>query len=793
MQIRIWSGLCKLVQRQAYSCLSSYYGIWFAFAGLVCCIIAAFHFGEIALQMRSLTYLRSTYYDNIVNESFESRMCLPLPVDIVYTWVNGSDPKLIKELNVVKQALEKQMNASSEKIYADKKKRNKLINSDRFRWKKATLCPVPNCVPSCKMAASGLPRNILLSQLQTIHKNLTWVKNVEFWDEDIDVAFLEFHSRDQLHQILNISLLHKKIPLNTSEVFYTSTAKNGYRKIAGSLMMYDVTSDISKDVIRNAVESKFPNSITSIDLHHSEQIGIIHFVDSKYAVSLKELSRKNKFLMNNRVTKLFPVTYIWRPLTLSFNTLEDDLSKNRFADNNELKYSLRSVEQYAPWVRNIFIVTNGQVPSWLNLEHPRIRLVTHQEIFLNKSHLPTFSSPAIETHIHRIPGLSRKFIYMNDDVFFGLKVWPDDFYTHSNGQKLFLSWAVPNCNKGCPASWVNDKYCDKSCNVSACDWDGGDCLGEKAKSASWQLGGGQNVGYSGQNLGEYCSGGCAHNWLGDRYCDGNCNNALCGYDAGDCGDKNLHKLFSIKIKRNSDSLTMVNIKAPLGCVAMYVNISDVFSKVIDGNFEDNKIIRTAILSKKLKILSLTFFQNHSLVSIPFQVLGYRGENETVKDVVSFNISIDSNQPPVQQPVNKSDRKEETNKESELKVPKKMYNVTFRMKTQLSNNVKVNVPDNFNSTSLSENLRKRLKIIQKEYSDGELTDLGFHKRYYDIYKEHAGQNEMVRRLKFDVHHFLIVILFNSHWSISFYSYTLQYILDNCPIKTVLHLICQYALE
>lgn len=744
MQIRIWSGLCKLVQRQAYSCLSSYYGIWFAFAGLVCCIIAAFHFGEIALQMRSLTYLRSTYYDNIVNESFESRMCLPLPVDIVYTWVNGSDPKLIKELNVVKQALEKQMNASSEKIYADKKKRNKLINSDRFRWKKATLCPVPNCVPSCKMATSGLPRNILLSQLQTIHKNLTWVKNVEFWDEDIDVAFLEFHSRDQLHQILNISLLHKKIPLNTSEVFYTSTVKNGYRKIAGSLMMYDVTSDISKDVIRNAVESKFPNSITSIDLHHSEQIGIIHFVDSKYAVSLKELSRKNKFLMNNRVTKLFPVTYIWRPLTLSFNTLEDDLSKNRFADNNELKYSLRSVEQYAPWVRNIFIVTNGQVPSWLNLEHPRIRLVTHQEIFPNKSHLPTFSSPAIETHIHRIPGLSRKFIYMNDDVFFGLKVWPDDFYTHSNGQKLFLSWAVPNCNKGCPASWVNDKYCDKSCNVSACDWDGGDCLGEKAKSASWQLGGGQNVGYSGQNLGEYCSGGCAHNWLGDRYCDGSCNNALCGYDAGDCGDKNLHKLFSIKIKGNSDSLTMVNIKAPLGCVAMYVNISDVFSKVIDGNFEDNKVIRTAILSKKLKILSLTFFQNHSLVSIPFQVLGYRGENETVKDVVSFNISIDSNQPPLQQPVNKSDRKE-TNKESELKVPKKMYNVAFQMKTQLSNSVKVNVPDNFNSTSLSENLRKRLKIIQKEYSDGELTDLGFHKRYYDIYKEHTGKNEMVRRL------------------------------------------------
>ena len=59
-----------------------------------------------------------------------------------------------------------------------------------------------------------------------------------------------------------------------------------------------------------------------------------------------------------------------------------------------------------------------------------------QDIFQNRSHLPTFSSPAIETHIHRIPGLSQKFIYLNDDVMFGKEVWPDDFYSHSKGQKV---------------------------------------------------------------------------------------------------------------------------------------------------------------------------------------------------------------------------------------------------------------------------------------------------------------------------------------------------------------------
>jgi UDP-N-acetylglucosamine-lysosomal-enzyme len=52
-------------------------------------------------------------------------------------------------------------------------------------------------------------------------------------------------------------------------------------------------------------------------------------------------------------------------------------------------------------------VTNGQLPHWLNISHPRIQLVTHQQIFANKSHLPTFSSPSIEANLHRIPGLSR--------------------------------------------------------------------------------------------------------------------------------------------------------------------------------------------------------------------------------------------------------------------------------------------------------------------------------------------------------------------------------------------------
>ena len=62
---------------------------------------------------------------------------------------------------------------------------------------------------------------------------------------------------------------------------------------------------------------------------------------------------------------------------------------------------------FAPWIRKIFIVTNGQIPNWLMLENQRADIIPHSEIFKNQSDLPTFSSRAIECHLHRIPGLRK--------------------------------------------------------------------------------------------------------------------------------------------------------------------------------------------------------------------------------------------------------------------------------------------------------------------------------------------------------------------------------------------------
>ncbi len=120
------------------------------------------------------------------------------------------------------------------------------------------------------------------------------------------------------------------------------------------------------------------------------------------------------------------------------NGLADPSKSPRYADHEELRYSLRSVERFLPWARKIFIVTDRQKPKWLDANHPKIRIVDHREIFLNAEDLPTFNSVAIEANLHRIPGISERFIYFNDDMMLGRPFEPEDFFAPDGRPRSFI-------------------------------------------------------------------------------------------------------------------------------------------------------------------------------------------------------------------------------------------------------------------------------------------------------------------------------------------------------------------
>lgn len=98
------------------------------------------------------------------------------------------------------------------------------------------------------------------------------------------------------------------------------------------------------------------------------------------------------------------------------NPDKESNSDSRYQSWDNLKYWFRAIEAFMPWINNIFFITWGHIPQFLDTTHPKIRIVKHQDYIPNE-YLPTFNVNTIELNIHRIADLSEKFIYFNDDTF----------------------------------------------------------------------------------------------------------------------------------------------------------------------------------------------------------------------------------------------------------------------------------------------------------------------------------------------------------------------------------------
>lgn len=147
---------------------------------------------------------------------------------------------------------------------------------------------------------------------------------------------------------------------------------------------------------------------------------------------------------------LIDIVYLWvdgsdviwqkkRREALEKFTSLDDLAlygdvAGRYRDNDELRFNLRALEKFFPNHGHIYIVTDAQIPHWLK-PHESLTLIDHAELI--PKGLPIFDSGHIESYLHHIPNLSERFIYLNDDVFFGQPV-TNELWFGEDGVALFL-------------------------------------------------------------------------------------------------------------------------------------------------------------------------------------------------------------------------------------------------------------------------------------------------------------------------------------------------------------------
>lgn len=114
----------------------------------------------------------------------------------------------------------------------------------------------------------------------------------------------------------------------------------------------------------------------------------------------------------------------------------DIAGDTRYADFGEIRYCVSSLLRFAPFLRKIFIITDGQNPQLQDFLDERfpdrktgIEIVDHKVIFRgHEDCLPVFNSNAIDTFLWNIPDLSEHFIYLNDDFFLVAPARPEDFF-----------------------------------------------------------------------------------------------------------------------------------------------------------------------------------------------------------------------------------------------------------------------------------------------------------------------------------------------------------------------------
>ncbi len=189
----------------------------------------------------------------------------------------------------------------------------------------------------------------------------------------------------------SLTRTHIKLTKETNRIQSTTTSDVAI-SVSSMILLYDIPDNsTTKSQLLRYLSPFARKQLDIINIYDDKKIALLSIkssiVDiSKVIQALTTRLNKNSQLFGQSIKIRHPIDLmLGNDKFLSQNDKIDDMSESRFADNQELRYSLRSLEKNAQWIRNVYIVTNGQIPNWLNLENPRVKIITHdvsQKLYL---------------------------------------------------------------------------------------------------------------------------------------------------------------------------------------------------------------------------------------------------------------------------------------------------------------------------------------------------------------------------------------------------------------------------
>jgi hypothetical protein len=192
------------------------------------------------------------------------------------------------------------------------------------------------------------------------------------------------------------------------------------------------------------VQNKFNGEYLKLENYNKDNIESVSFYLTK-KISIQnefkfiKLYTENKIKDSHKLLDSEPVDVLIKYIDLSDPKLNRKNIKQieKDEDNNELKYSLRSILKNIPWIRKIFILMPNEKVFFLKsqeeIKDKIIYVKDHELIGFNSS-----SSSVFLFNLHKMKkfGLSENFIYMDDDYFIGRPLNKSQFFYEDNG-KIF--------------------------------------------------------------------------------------------------------------------------------------------------------------------------------------------------------------------------------------------------------------------------------------------------------------------------------------------------------------------
>ncbi len=132
----------------------------------------------------------------------------------------------------------------------------------------------------------------------------------------------------------------------------------------------------------------------------------------------------------------------WRKKKSNYvSNTNEDANINRYRDWENLVYIFRGIEKYASWVHKVYFISDGQIPMWMNIKHPKLKIVDHKD-YIPQQYLPTFNANPIELNFHRIKDLSEQFVVFNDDFFILKAMQPTDFFVKGKPKDIIVEYPI---------------------------------------------------------------------------------------------------------------------------------------------------------------------------------------------------------------------------------------------------------------------------------------------------------------------------------------------------------------